>query len=843
VVKEAALAAGLTGLMILLFLGSWRSTLIVVISIPLSILVSIILLGLLDQTLNVMTLGGMSLAVGILVDDATVEIENIHRNLHQRKTLIRAILDGAQQIAVPAFVATLCICIVFVPVIFISGSAKFLFTPLAMAVVFAMMTSYLLSRTLVPTMVQFLLRQETEMYGGVTDPEDAADGSSSIIGRSRRPNFLSSLQVRVLLILAAVLAAGIFVAFRQGGLSSAGSWLGGTARAAQTWALADPIMVVLWIVGLLAAVAMLYLIARYQLIWRVHFAFDRQFERFRRLYGGLLAWTLDHRMLTAGFFALMVAASLAVLFPIIGQDFFPSVDAGQIRLHVRAPAGTRIEQTEKYFAEVEESIRRGIPAQELDAMLDNLGIPNSGINLSLSDGTLISPADGEILISLHERHHPTGEYVRALRKSLQSEFPTLTFFFQPADIVTQVLNFGLSSPIDVQIAGPVRNQAANLVIARQIMDELRGKPGLVDLHIHQVDQVPDVRVKVDRTLADQVGLTQRDVAQDLLIALSGTLQAAPSFWMNPQTGITYSVIVQTPQYRVDSLNALKNLPIQPSTLSGAGRDGQLLSNVAAIERGTSVTNVTHYNILRTADVQMNVQGTDLGRAGDQVRAVVAKYRDKLPRGSTINLRGQVESMSTSFAGLAAGLVFAILLVYLLMVINFQSWLDPLIILMALPGAAAGIVWMLFITGTTISVPSLMGSIMAIGVATANSILMITFANDQRRELSMNAHDAALSAGLTRLRPVIMTALAMIIGMLPMSLGLGEGGEQNSPLARAVIGGLLVATFTTLFFVPVCYSALRGKAPRHRMPPELMIPSDHPAADATANAGEGHLAHV
>ncbi len=846
VIKEAAIAAGLTGLMILLFLGSWRSTLIVIISIPLSILVSIIILGFLGETLNVMTLGGMALAVGILVDDATVEIENIHRNLHQHKTLVRAILDGAQQIAVPAFVATLCICIVFVPVVFISGSAKFLFTPLAMAVVFAMMTSYLLSRTLIPTMVHFLLRAETAMYGGLADPSDfpaSSDISSPTPPTSR--GWLGRPHAKTILILGAVLLAGLAFGLQQAISRGYGAWIFKPIDMARSWFLKDPVLAAIWLVIALSALAMLYLISRFGLIWRVHFAFNRQFERLRRWYGGLLSWTLHHRLATFAGFSLLVAASCLIIIPTIGQDFFPSVDAGQIRLHIRTPAGTRIEQTEAYFAQVEAAIRRKIPASEIEAMLDNMGIPNSGINLSLSDGTLISPAEGEILLSLTENHRPTAEHVRRLRKELPREFPEMSFFFQPADIVTQVLNFGLSSPIDVQIAGPIRNQPENFQIAQKILDELRGAPGIVDLHMQQVTQVPDIRLNVDRTLASQVGLTQRDVAQDLLISLSGTLQAAPNFWMNPQSGVTYSVIVQTPQYRIDSLAALQNLPLQPGNGPPGAADGQLLSNVSSLSRGMSTANVTHTNILRTADVQMNVAGTDLGRAGDAVRAVVAKYRDKLPRGSTITLRGQVESMSNSFLGLGGGLVFAILLVYLLMVINFQSWVDPFIILMALPGAAAGMLWMLFVTGTTISVPSLMGAIMAIGVATANSILMVTFANDQRRDHGMNAHDAALSAGLTRLRPVVMTALAMIIGMLPMSLGLGEGGEQNAPLARAVIGGLLFATVATLFFVPVCYSALRRKNPDRHMAPELINPSDNPlsATETHNHPREGQVSNV
>ena len=840
VIKEAAIAAGLTGLMILLFLGSWRSTLVVVVSIPLSILVSIIILGAIGETLNVMTLGGMALAVGILVDDATVEIENIHRNLHQRKKLVRAILDGAQQIAVPAFVATLCICIVFVPVAFISGSAKFLFTPLAMAVVFAMMTSYLLSRTLVPTLVQFLLKHEVAMYGGVDEPEDvaalmpAADASAS----RRRPLMLVAL-------LLAAAACGASVWWVRSALQAGQPlWVLNAVKAIRAVLPGDLQTALLYVAVLGSGALLAVLMARTGMIWRIHFAFDRQFEKFRRVYGGVLAWALDHRAITAGCFIITVAVSCAALFPIIGRDFFPSVDAGQIRLHARAPAGTRIEETEELLGRVERVIRDTIPADELEAVLDNIGIPNSGINLSLSDGTLISPADGELLISLSETHAPTEKYISQLRERLPREFPGMTFYFQPADIVTQVLNFGLPSPIDVQIAGPLKNQTQNVAIARQISAELKQKPGLVDVHLHQVDDVPDLRVSVDRVLAGEVGLTQRAVAQNVLISLSGTLQAAPNFWLNPANGVSYAIIVQTPQYRMDSLAALEKFPLATSTVSGMAMPAnQLLTNVATTSRGTSFANITHYNILRTTDVQMNVVGSDLGRAGDHVREVVEKYRDKLPRGSTVTLRGQIESMSSSFAGLAVGLVFAILLVYLVMVINFQSWIDPLVILMALPGAAAGILWMLFVTGTSLSVPALMGAIMAIGVATANSILMITFANDVRRERNVNAHDAALAAGLTRLRPVIMTALAMIIGMLPMSLGLGEGGEQNAPLARAVIGGLAFATVTTLFFVPVCYSVMRKRAIHGHLDRELMTTEELTALTIDENRrklGESHV---
>jgi CzcA family heavy metal efflux pump len=716
VVKEAGIAAILTALMILLFLGSWRSTLIVVVSIPLSILVSIIVMAAFGQTLNSMTLGGLSLAVGILVDDATVEIENVHRNLGQKKPIIRAILDGASQIATPAFVSTLCICIVFVPVVFLSGAAKSLFTPLGMAVVFAMLTSYFLSRTLVPTMIHYLLKVEVDRYQG------HAQGKADIF-------------------------------------------------------------------------------------WRVHEAFNVRFERFRRAYGSALAWVLLRSKTTVAVFLGFVVLSLG-LYPLIGRDFFPAVDAGQIRLHVRAPPGTRVEESERIFADVEEAIRERIPKKEISTIIDNIGIPNSGINLALGDPSLVSAADGEILIALDAEHHgPTPAYVHDLRKIFAQRFPNVTFFFLAPDISTQVLNFGISAPIDVQIVGPLSNQAENLKIARQLRADISKIPGAVDVHLQQVVSTPELHLDVDRTLANQMGLTQKDVASDVLVSLSSSGQTAPSFWLDRKKGVQYPVAVQTPQYRLDSVQALENTPI----LAAGAATQQLLGNVASLKRGFAATNITHYNVASTLDVLASVQGTDLGSVSDRIEKTLAQLKPKLPRGTTISIRGQVQSMNESFSGLSYGIIFAVLLVYFLMVVNFQSWIDPMIILMALPGALAGILWMLFVSGTTVSVPSLMGAIMSIGVATANSILMITFANDQRH-LGRNAHDAALAAGMTRLRPVLMTAFAMIIGMLPMSLGMGEGGEQNAPLGRAVIGGLSFATFATLFFVPVVYSRLRRKPP-------------------------------
>ncbi len=711
VAKEAAIAAGLTGLMILLFLGSWRSTLIVVTSIPLSMLVSFVCLGLLGQTINLMTLGGLSLAVGILVDDATVELENVHRHMAMKKPLTQAILDGAQQIAVPAFVATLCICIVFIPIGFISGAARSLFTPLGMAVVFAMLTSYFLSRTLVPTMVQHLLRSEVGLYTGEAR------------GRG--------------------------------------------------------------------------------LVWRTHERFNVQFERLRRAYGGYLDWALHHRRLVAITFGVFTVASVAALFPALGRDFFPAVDAGQIRFHVRAAPGTRIESTESTFVKVENLVRETIPARELETVIDNIGLPVSGINLTLGDPSMISSADGEVLVQLTEKHEPVRSYVKELRRRFATKMPEVEVFFLAPDITSQVLNFGLSAPLDVQVAGPIQNVAKNYAIARDLRAAIARVPGAVDVHLAQVVAQPEIKLDVDRVEASQSGLTQRDVANDAFVSLSSSGQVSPNFWLDPKKGIPYLVAVQTPQYKLDSIAAIAETPIHSS---GAAAP-QTLGNLAALHRDVTPVNVTHYNVMSTFDVQANVEGVDLGSMSDAVTRIVAEKKKDLPRGSSIVVRGQVESMNASFRGLSYGIVAAIALVYLLMVVNFQSWLDPLIILMALPGAIAGILWMLFATGTTLSVPALMGAIMSIGVATSNSILMVTFANDRRKE-GDDATSAAWLAGVTRLRPVLMTALAMIFGMLPMSLGLGDGGEQNAPLGRAVVGGILVATLTTLFFVPVVYAAWR-----------------------------------
>ena len=707
VVAESVIAGLLTATMILVFLGSWRSTLIVAVSIPLAILSSIVMLWLLGHSLNVMTLGGLALAVGILVDDATVEIENIHRNLGLGKPLRQAILDGAMQIAGPTFVSTLTISIVFVSVLFLDGPPKYLFTPLALAVAFAMLASYLLSRTIVPTMVDFLL------------PAELAQGHGAATG-----------------------------------------WFG-----------------------------------------RLHAAFERQFERARAAYVGLLRWNLEHRGPVFGAFALAVLSGLVVL-PWVGRDFFPTVDTGQFRLHVRAPAGTRIEQTEVLFSEVEAAIRELIPQREVELMLDNIGLPNRTYAMAFGDSATTGMADGEILVALaHHRAKSTPEYIATLRRELPARFPQMTFFFQPADIVSQILNFGLPAPIDIQFAGLNRDE--NYRMASEISERIRKIQGVEDVHLHQVVNVPKLHVVVDQARARELGLTQQDVANSLLVSLSGSGQIQPNYWVDPRMGISYLVETRTPTYKLDNVDSINNVPL----VSPGGQGLQLLANVAQVERGVTPEVANHTNVQPVFDVYANVQGRDLGSVAGEIERALAEYRAQLAPGASITMRGQVESMESAFVRLGIGLAFAAVLVYLLMVVNFQSWLDPFIIITALPGAFVGIVWSLTLWQTTFSVPALMGAIMSIGVATANSILMVTFANEQRLE-GKSAFDAALLAGYTRMRPVVMTAAAMIIGMLPMSLGLGEGGEQNAPLGRAVIGGLLLATATTLLFVPVVYSMLR-----------------------------------
>jgi multidrug efflux pump subunit AcrB len=734
VLFEGALAAALTAAMILLFLGTWRNTLVVALSIPLSIFCSILCLAACGQTINAMTLGGLALAVGILVDDATVTIENIDRNLGLKKPLLQSILDGADQIAMPAFVSTLCICIVFIPIFFLEGTAKYLFGPLAMAVIFAMLASYFLSRTVVPTFVHFLLRGQPILH-------DAGPGEPTPHG---------------------------------------------------------------------------------DIFWRIHVRFNRHFERFRARYTRALTWCLNHRKATATISLVCVLASAALL-PLLGRDFFPLVDAGQFRLHVRAPVGMRIEETERIFTQVEKVIREVIPADELVTILDTIGLPTSGVNLAFSDSATIGAADGEILVALNpEKHGPTWEYVRTLRQRLNRELPDCVFFTQSSDIVGQILNFGLAAPIDVQIAG--RDVKTNYALALELSARINRIPGAVDVHVQQVTNAPALRFNVDRSRAQQLGLTQRDIASNVLISLSGSAQSAPNFWLSPQNGIQYVVATQTPPAKLDSIEAILATPLPTSR----GAPPQIFGNVATFERTTTQSVVSHYNVQPVFDVFANVDRSDLGTVADAVKKLLPEFEKKLTRGSFITMRGQAQSMDASFLGLGLGVLGAIVLVYLLLVVNFQSWLDPFIIIMALPGALCGIVWILFLTHTSLSVPSLMGAIMGVGVATANSILVVTFANDVRHE-GRDARAAALEAGHTRLRPVVMTALAMIIGMLPMSLGLGEGGEQNAPLGRAVIGGLLFATLATLFLVPVAYATLRKSGPHtpeEELSEEATIDSAH-----------------
>jgi multidrug efflux pump subunit AcrB len=764
VFREGAIAGGLTAAMILLFLGSWRSTLVVATSIPLSICTSIIVLHALGQTINIMTLGGLALAVGILVDDATVEIENIHRNLGLGKSMIDAILDGAQEIATPALVATLCICIVFVPIFFLQGNAYFLFSPLAMAVVFAMLASYLLSRTVVPTMVNFLERGQHHGSATAHTPPDERE------------------------------------------LVPSGNWFA-----------------------------------------RVHERFNRQFEKLRSFYVARLNWCLQHARLVLGTLLASVVLSLVILTPFLGEDFFPVVDAGQFRLHVSAPVGTRIEDTQHVFTQVEQVIRSVIPNNEIDLVLDNIGLPLN-LNIALSDSATVSVSDGEILVSLNKKHHgPTWDYVKKIRQILVTKFPNYSFFTQPSDIVGQTLNAGLPAPIDVQVVG---HDPQNYQIAEELRRRMAVIPGAVDVNVHQVTGYPSLLVNIDRTRAQELGLTEKQIADNLLVSLSGSGQTAPNFWLNPDNGVSYLISVQTPQYKVDAVPDILHTPIAITAgnllAPGAGTTGyqvpetgltgtdlpqpQLLSNLASIQHISAPIVVSHYNVQPVFDIYANVQDADLGSVAGQVQKIVNDVRQHLPRGTTLVIRGQVESMYSAYFGLGVGLAFAILLVYFLMVVNFQSWQDPFIIITALPGALTGIVWMLFLTRTPISVPALMGAIMCIGVATSNSILMVTFANDELRS-GKNGFEAALSAGFTRLRPVMMTALAMILGMLPMSLGLGSGGEQNAPLGRAVIGGLLFATFFTLFFVPVVYRLIKREYHPRVLHPRLRVGMSEEAMEA------------
>ena len=707
VLQEGLTAACLTAAMILLFLGDWRPTLIIAISIPLSICVSVILLSVLGQTINIMTLGGLALAVGILVDDATVEIENIERNLAMGKEMKQAILDGARQIAVPAFVSTLCICIVFVPMFFLAGVAKFLFVPLAEAVSFAMLASYLLSRTLIPTMVMFIMRGHEHRAAG-----------ESFFGRFQR-------------------------------------------------------------------------------------GFERGFASFRGGYQQLLETTLAHRKFFAVSFAGFCALSMTLVF-FLGDDFFPQVDAGLLRLHLRSHPGLRVEETARLTDQVEQVLRSEIPQDELQTVLDNIGVPYSGINLSYATSGVIGSNDAEILISLNpEHHHPTAQYVRRLRHELPSRFPGVEFFFQPADIVSQILNFGLPAPVDIQVIGA--DMRSNYDIAQKIANQVRQIPGAADVHVQQMMSLPTLYLDMDRTRINQVGLNARDVAQSVLISLSGSFQTSPNYWLNPKNGVTYPIAIQTPQYRMTSVQDLMNTPVN----SSSARAPQILGNLAQLTPAARPAVVNHYNVQPVIDVYASTQGRDLGGVAADIVKTLQPFQGRLPRGTRIVVRGQVETMRSSFFGLGIGLLMAIVLVYLLIVVNFQSWLDPFIIITALPGALAGICWILLVTRTTLNVPSLTGAVMCIGVATANSILLVSFARD-RMDLGVPPIQAALEAGFTRMRPVLMTALAMIIGMVPMALGFGEGGEQNAPLGRAVIGGLLFATVATLFFVPSVFAIIHGR---------------------------------
>ncbi len=739
VVFEAILAAALTAAMVLLFLGNWRSTLIIGLTIPLSILASILVLYSLGETLNLMTLGGLALSVGILVDQAIVTIENIERHLHMGTPLKEAIEVGAGEIGSAAFVSTLCICIVFVPMFFLSGVARFLFVPLAEAVVFAMIASYLLSRTLVPTLVMLLM-------GG----SHGANGANAPAEGAKQ----SALQ-------------------------------------------------------------------------RLYRAFDRRFERVRRAYTLVLSAVLSKR---AGFIGLFLGFCVlsCLLYPALGRDFFPTVDAGQIRLHLRAPTGTRIEETARLTDQVEAAIRELVPKDQLETILDNLGVPNSGINLSYSNAGTIGTFDGELLLSLKEGHKPTEHFVSILRAELPKRFPGIEFFFQPADIVTQILNFGLPAAIDVQFSG--NDMAGNAARAAELTKAIRQIPGAVDAHVHQRLDGPALSLQMDRTRLQQYGLTASNVGQNVLIALSGSSQTAPAFWLNPVNGVVYSIAVQTPQYTVDSLDALLNIPVGAG---GAGAGGntasqQLLGNLVDAQASRQPAVMSRYNIAPVIDVYVSVQGTDLASVASKVQKLVDEMRPKLSRGSRVEIRGQVQTMQSSFIGLGVGLAMAIVLVYLLIVVTFQSWLDAAIIITALPAALAGIAWMLFITGTTLSVPALTGAIMTMGVATANSILLVSFARE-RLQAGIPPLSAALEAGATRIRPVLMTALAMIIGMIPMALGLGEGAEQNAPLGRAVIGGLIFATVSTLFFVPAVFAGVHSRIAHRRAAREA---SQHPPAGAT-----------
>jgi multidrug efflux pump subunit AcrB len=732
VVREGVIAACLTAIMLLLFLGSWRSTIIVAVSIPLSILTSLAVLSALGETINLMTLGGLALAVGILVDDATVELENVHRQMGLGKPVYQAILDGAQEIALPAFVSTLCICIVFVPMFFLSGVARYLFVPLAEAVVFAMLASYALTRTVVPTMVNWFYRH-VKYEAHATDPATVKPWLRPFVKLGNR--------------------------------------------------------------------------------------FEKAFDRLRESYGKLLGNILSHRAaFSVAFLSFCIATWLLV--PFLGQNFFPAVDAGTLRLHVRGPTGTRIEQTAKLVDEVEAAIRREIPANELAGILDNMGLPVSGINLSYNDSGISGPADADILVSLQPKHKPTANYVRSLRLSLNRDYPGITFYFLPADIVSETINFGLPAPFDIQVVG--RDQAADQKVANSIAQKVRHVRGAVDVRIQQPNDLHRIEFDVDRTKAAELGLSERDVASSVLLGLSGSSQVTPTYWLDPTSGIQYLVNVRVPETQTTTVSELNSIPLSASKPGTA--NAEVLSNVATIKRITSQPIYSHYNVMPVVDVFGGVAARDLGGVISDVKPILAEAQKNAPRGTNVVLRGQVATMNSSFLGLGVGMIGAIALIYLLLVVNFQSWLDPFIILTALTGALAGVIWGLHVTSTTLSVPAMMGAIMSLGVATSNSVLVVTFARNHLQE-GKTALQSAWEAGTGRLRPVIMTATAMVIGMLPMALGLGDGGEQNAPLGRAVIGGLIIATFATLLFVPVVFSILHRQGvaagatePKENIPP-------------------------
>jgi multidrug efflux pump subunit AcrB len=723
VLMGGMMAAGLTALMILLFLGNWRLTLIILASIPLSIISAVLVLYVLGQTLNTMTLGGFALAVGILVDNATVVIENIERNVRLGKPLEQAILDGTAEVGVPTFLATMSISVVFVPVFLLTGTAKYLFSPLSLSVIISLGASLLLSFTLVPVLFKYLMRSQLAAHH---QPQDHGAGR----GRTR------------------------------GRINPLG--------------------------------------------W-VHGHFERGFERFREIHRNTLSWALDRPVLTSAFFVSLIGVS-CLLFPRLGMDFFPQVDAGQMRLHVRAPPGTRLEDTQAYFAKVEAAIRGIVGNEQIEVILDNIGLPYSGINIALSDTATVGPMDGEILVSLNDKHTSTPKHVADLRRELPGRFPMLQFFFQPADIVNQVLNFGRPAPIDIRISGP--NSDAAYAVAAKLTRDLNRVPGVVDAHVFQVPDAPALTVDVDRTLARQVGLGQESIADNLLVALNNSLQVAPNFWLNPRNEVSYPLVVQAPTYRINSTQDLWTLPVTAQQ----NETPQVLMNVAQFGRTKVPMVVSQLNIRPVFDVHADVQGRDLNSAAGAIDAVIKADQPDPSTAITVTLSGQIETMRESFSGLFSGMGLAVILVFLLLVINFQSWIDPLIVLLAVPFALAGVMWMLFLAQTHISVPALMGTLMCIGLTTANSILVVTFAN-QRMALGLEPRAAAIEAGYTRLRPVLMTAGAMILGMIPMALGVGEGGEQNAPLARAVIGGLLFATAATLVFVPTMYRLLRRKPRR------------------------------